>query len=186
VEGPHFVTPSPHRTPVLFHAGASPVGQRFAARNVEGVFISSPDQESARGLIDETPELAAGYGRDPYDVKFFQGLSLIVGRTTEEAREKEARMEELVSLDGVLCHILGDADIDAGALPLDTPLSDLGEFRGVQGWVRWAGEDAHRRAIHCPDRRDEMLHASKQHNSSRRTHTSWSCLWTCRDVPTRL
>jgi FMN-dependent oxidoreductase (nitrilotriacetate monooxygenase family) len=142
VEGPHFVTPSPQRTPVLFQAGASPVGQRFAARNAEGVFISSPDPASARGLIDETRELAAGYGRDPYDVKFFQGLSLIVGRTSEEARDKEARMEELVSLEGVLCHILGDAGIDAGALPLDTPLSDLGEFRGVQGWVRWAGEAA--------------------------------------------
>ena len=140
VEGPHFVTPSPQRTPVLFQAGASPVGQRFAARNAEGVFISSPDPESARGLIDETRELAAGYGRDPYDVKFFQGLSLIVGRTSDEAREKEAKMEELVSLEGVLCHILGDAGIDAGALPLDTPLSDLGEFRGIQGWARWAGE----------------------------------------------
>jgi FMN-dependent oxidoreductase (nitrilotriacetate monooxygenase family) len=142
VEGPHFVTPSPQRTPVLFQAGASPVGQRFAARNAEGVFISSPDPESARGLIDETRELAAGYGRDPYDVKFFQGLSLIVGRTADEAREKEARMEELVSLEGVLCHILGDAGIDAGALPLDTPVSELGEFRGVQGWARWAGEAA--------------------------------------------
>jgi FMN-dependent oxidoreductase (nitrilotriacetate monooxygenase family) len=142
VEGPHFVTPSPQRVPVLFQAGASPVGQRFSARNAEGVFISSPDPESARGLINETRELAAGYGRDPYDVKFFQGLSLVVGRTSEEAREKEARMEELLSVEGVLCHILGDAGIDAGALPLDTPLSDLGEFRGIQGWVRWAAEGA--------------------------------------------
>ena len=142
VEGPHFVTPSPQRVPLLFQAGASPVGQRFSARNAEGVFISSPDPESARGLIDETRELAAGYGRDPYDVKFFQGLSLIVGRSTEEAREREAQIEELSSVEGVLCHILGDAGIDAGALPLDTPLSDLGEFRGVQGWVRWAGEAA--------------------------------------------
>jgi FMN-dependent oxidoreductase (nitrilotriacetate monooxygenase family) len=142
VEGPHFVTPSPQRVPVLFQAGASPVGQRFSARNAEGVFISSPDPASARGLINETRELAAGYGRDPYDVKFFQGLSLVVGRTSEEAREKEARMEELLSVEGVLCHILGDAGIDAGALPLDTPLSDLGEFRGIQGWVRWAAEGA--------------------------------------------
>jgi FMN-dependent oxidoreductase (nitrilotriacetate monooxygenase family) len=142
VEGPHFVTPSPQRVPVLFQAGASPVGQRFSARNAEGVFISSPDPASARGLIEETRELAAGYGRDPYDVKFFQGLSLVVGRTSEEAREKEARIEELSSIEGVLCHILGDAGIDAGALPLETPLSDLGEFRGIQGWARWAGEAA--------------------------------------------
>ncbi len=81
-------------------------GQRFSARNAEGVFISSPDPESARGLIDETRELAAGYGRDPYDVKFFQGWSLVVGRTSEEARDKEAQIEELLSVEGVLCHIL--------------------------------------------------------------------------------
>jgi len=105
------------------------------------VFISSPDPESARGLIQETRELAAGYGRDPYDVKFFQGLSLVVGRTSDEAREKEAQIEELSSIEGVLCHILGDAGIDAGALPLDTPISELGEFRGIQGWLRSA-EDA--------------------------------------------
>jgi alkanesulfonate monooxygenase SsuD/methylene tetrahydromethanopterin reductase-like flavin-dependent oxidoreductase (luciferase family) len=124
----------------LFQAGSSPVGQRFSARNAEGVFISSPDPDSARGLINETRELAAGYGRDPYDVKFFQGLSLVVGRTSEEAREKEARIEEQLSVEGVLCHILGDAGIDAGALPLNTPISELGEFRGVQGWLRFASE----------------------------------------------
>jgi len=142
VEGPHFVTPSPQRTPFLFQAGASPVGQRFSARNAEGVFISSPDPGSARVLIDETRSLAAQYGRDPYDVKFFQGLSLVVGRTSAEARDKEARLEEYLSVEGVLCHILGDAGIDAGALPLSTPLSELGEFRGVQGWARWAAEAA--------------------------------------------
>jgi FMN-dependent oxidoreductase (nitrilotriacetate monooxygenase family) len=141
VEGPHFTTPSPQRVPLLFQAGSSPVGQAFSARNAEGVFISSPDPESARGLIEETRELAAGYGRDPYDVKFFQGLSLVVGRTSDEAREKEAQIEELSSIEGVLCHILGDAGIDAGALPLDTPISELGEFRGIQGWLRSA-EDA--------------------------------------------
>jgi long-chain alkane monooxygenase len=140
VEGPHFVTPSPQRVPFLFQAGASPVGQRFSARNAEGVFISSPDPASAKVLIDESRSIAADYGRDPYDVKFFQGLSLVVGRTAEEAREREARMEEQLSVEGVLCHLLGDAGIDAGALPLDTPLSQLGEFRGVQGWARWAGE----------------------------------------------
>jgi hypothetical protein len=49
-------------------------------------------------------------------------------------------MEELVSLEGVLSHMLGDAGIDAGALPLDTPLSELGEFRGIQGFKRSADD----------------------------------------------
>ncbi len=40
---PHFSSPSPQRTPVLFQAGSSPAGQLFSARNAEGVYISSPD-----------------------------------------------------------------------------------------------------------------------------------------------
>ena len=35
VEGPHLVAPSPQRTPVLFQAGSSSAGRRFAARNAE-------------------------------------------------------------------------------------------------------------------------------------------------------
>jgi hypothetical protein len=122
VEGPPFVTPSPQRVPVLFQAGASPVGQRFSARNAEGVFISSPDPESARGLIDETRELAAGYGRDPYDVKFadlgraFERSSRIVGSPTEivDLLFPELRKRGLLSTDksGTLRHKLSGGCAD--------------------------------------------------------------------------
>ena len=47
-EGYHLAEPSRQRTPVLFQAGASGRGQRFAARHAEGVFISAPDKETAR------------------------------------------------------------------------------------------------------------------------------------------
>jgi len=35
VEGPHLVSPSPQRTPLLFQAGASEAGRTFAAKNAE-------------------------------------------------------------------------------------------------------------------------------------------------------
>ncbi|GAC67838.1 LLM class flavin-dependent oxidoreductase [Gordonia soli] len=142
VEGPHLVSPSPQRTPFLFQAGASPAGQAFSARNAEGVFIGSPDPQSARGLIAEQRAQAVAVGRGPSDIRFFQGLSFVVGETEDEARAKEAAIEEYSSLEGILSHILGDAGIDAGGLDLDTPIDDLGEFRGVQGWRRWAEEAA--------------------------------------------
>jgi alkanesulfonate monooxygenase SsuD/methylene tetrahydromethanopterin reductase-like flavin-dependent oxidoreductase (luciferase family) len=79
VEGPHFVTPSPQRTPVLFQAGSSPAGQLFSARNAEGVYISSPNPETAYNLTSETRALAAENGRAPEDITFAQGLSFVIG-----------------------------------------------------------------------------------------------------------
>ena len=36
----HMSAPSPQRTPVLFQAGTSPRGLRFAGRHAEGIFLS--------------------------------------------------------------------------------------------------------------------------------------------------
>ncbi len=171
VEGPHFTTPSPQRVPLLFQAGSSPVGQAFSARNAEGVFISSPNPESARGLINETRELAAGYGRDPYDVKFFQGLSLVVGRTVRGGQGEGSTDGGTTSVEGVLCHILGDAGIDAGALSLDTPISELGEFRGIQGWARSA-EDAAGARPPSPTWAERSSAAAASSDRRRRSPTS--------------
>jgi long-chain alkane monooxygenase len=140
VEGPHFSSPSPQRTPVLFQAGASPAGQLFSARNAEGVYISSPNPAAAHALTSETRALAAEHGRDPSDITFAQGLSFVVGDTHREAVRRHDEIRRYLDLEGVALHALGDAGVDAGHLPLDTPISELGEFTGVQGFARWAAE----------------------------------------------
>jgi len=140
VEGPHFTSPSPQRTPVLFQAGASPAGQLFSARNAEGVYISSPDPAAAHTLTTETRSLAAQNGRDPSDITFAQGLSFVIGETHRDAVRRHDELRRWLDLEGVALHALGDAGVDAGGLGLDTPLSALGEFNGVQGFARWAAE----------------------------------------------
>ena len=140
VEGPHFVSPSPQRTPVLFQAGASPAGQLFSARNAEGVFISSADPAAAHALVTETRALAEANGRNADDVVFAKGLSFVIGETHRDAVRKNDELKRYVDLEGIVLHALGDAGVDAGGYPLDTPLSELGEFKGVQGYVRWARE----------------------------------------------
>ena len=47
VEGPHLVAPSPQRTPLLFQAGASPAGMRFAATHAEAQFLITPSPAPA-------------------------------------------------------------------------------------------------------------------------------------------
>lgn len=142
VEGPHFTSPSPQRTPVLFQAGASPAGQLFSARNAEGVYISSPNPAAAHALTSETRALAAANGRDPGDITFAQGLSFVIGDTPREAVRRSDEIKRYLDLEGVALHALGDAGVDAGRFPLDTPLSELGEFTGVQGFARWAAESS--------------------------------------------
>src|SRR5699024_2627979 len=79
VEGPHLPSPSPQRTPVLFQAGSSASGRDFAARNAEAVFLVEPTLEAARAQIADTRHRAVDAGRAPNDIKFFQGLSFVIG-----------------------------------------------------------------------------------------------------------
>jgi FMN-dependent oxidoreductase (nitrilotriacetate monooxygenase family) len=139
VEGPHLVAPSPQRTPLLFQAGSSPVGRDFAARNAEAQFIVSPDPEKARALIDDTRRLVEQHGRHRDDLKFFQGLSFVVGSTEEEARRKEADLEERIDIDGMIAHFGGSLGIDLGAYEADTPI-DLIHTEGGQSGLAWLRE----------------------------------------------
>jgi FMN-dependent oxidoreductase (nitrilotriacetate monooxygenase family) len=142
VEGPHLVGPSPQRTPFLFQAGSSPVGQRFAMKHAEATFIQSPSPAAAKGLIDEGRKLVVENGRDARDIKFFQGLSFIIGDTPEDAKAKEAAHGATVNSAATVAHALGDVGVDAGGYSMDTPLSELGETKGVLGYLRWAQEQS--------------------------------------------
>ncbi len=125
VEGPHLVAPSPQRTPLLFQAGSSPAGRDFAARNAEGVFIIAPTPDVARHLISDTRKRAVSYGRRPEDIKFFPGLSFVIGSTEEEARRKREELEEWIDWDGQLSHMSGALGIDLGHHDLDAPVGEI-------------------------------------------------------------
>jgi long-chain alkane monooxygenase len=138
IEGPHLVAPSPQRTPLLFQAGSSSTGRDFAARNAEAQFIISPDPASAKALIDDTRQLLARPGRHPDDLKFFPGLSFVVGSTEAEGHRKEAELEEKIDLDGMVSHLGGALGIDLGHYDLDTPLENIETqgFRSILAWVQ--------------------------------------------------
>jgi len=65
VSGPHGCEPSPQRTPVIFQAGSSDRGRRFAARNAEAVFVSQPTEAAVREYVEDLRERVAGAGRRP-------------------------------------------------------------------------------------------------------------------------
>lgn len=125
VAGPHMCEPSPLRTPVLFQAGSSEAGRSFAARHAEGTFILAPNPLAARTNIDDVRARATAAGRRPEDISFFQGLSFVVGSTEEEARRKNAEIDEMLSVEGLLTHMSGNIGVDLSAVDLDKPLHEL-------------------------------------------------------------
>ncbi len=138
VEGPHLVSPSPQRTPLLFQAGASEAGRTFAAKNAEAVFIQSPNLASATRDTADIRSRAVAHGRRAQDLKFFQGLYVVVGSTEEEARRKADDLDSWIDYDGQLSHMSGAVGIDFGFEDLDTPVGEI-KTQGVQsivGWIR--------------------------------------------------
>ncbi|MFD1211977.1 LLM class flavin-dependent oxidoreductase [Arthrobacter sp. GCM10027362] len=136
VDGPHLPSPSPQRTPLLFQAGGSPRGIRFAARHAEAVFIGTPDPQVARQHIDGARSEAVAAGRQPEDVKFFQGLSFIIGATGAEVQRRYEDYQEYASVTGYLTHASLGILPDGTRLPDDTPLKDI-ENNGGRGFVDW-------------------------------------------------
>jgi FMN-dependent oxidoreductase (nitrilotriacetate monooxygenase family) len=100
VIGPHLAEPSPQRTPVLFQAGSSPRGREFAARHAEATFIVARTPEGAKKNIDDVRARARRNGRDPSDILFYQGLTVVTGATEAEACRKDAEIEALISTEG--------------------------------------------------------------------------------------
>jgi FMN-dependent oxidoreductase (nitrilotriacetate monooxygenase family) len=142
VLGPHLSEPSPQRTPLLFQAGASDTGRAFAARHAEATFIAARSPLGVRAHVDDVRGRAVALGRDPGDILFFQGLTVIVGGTEAEARAKEAEVDAYVSTEGYAAHMAGNLGIDLAEHDLDAPIGQLLETASVQGLVKSLAESA--------------------------------------------
>ncbi|ANB14824.1 hypothetical protein AWJ20_2436 [Sugiyamaella lignohabitans] len=102
VPGPHISEPSLQRTPLLFQAGTSTAGKKFAAKHAEVVFVGGLDPVLVRKSVDDLRKQVAEYGRDPRSIKIIASFSVIIGATDEEAEQKEKELLKYADLDGAL------------------------------------------------------------------------------------
>lgn len=107
---------------VIFQAGTSKVGQAFAARHAEAVYIGGLVPSQAGYQIKAARDIARAANRDPYTIKFFAAISPILGRTLEEAEAKYAEAMEHVDIIGALAQFSGYTGIDMNKYPLDEEL----------------------------------------------------------------
>jgi FMN-dependent oxidoreductase (nitrilotriacetate monooxygenase family) len=122
VDGYHLSEPSPQRTPVLFQAGASARGLRFAGQHAECVFIMGQDRDSVRQQVTLIRTAAQDAGRDPDAVKVFMGITVVAGETDQQAREKHAEYLRYASPEAGLAHYAASTGIDLSRYAPDEPI----------------------------------------------------------------
>ena len=125
VPGIHLCEPSPQRTPVLYQAGASSRGRRFAGTHAECVFVACPSKPVLKKAVADIRRAVVEAGRDPRAVQIFNLQTVIVDQTDAKAQAKWRDYKQYVSREGALVLASGWLGIDFGAYRLDEPLRHI-------------------------------------------------------------
>jgi alkanesulfonate monooxygenase len=126
VRGPLNVPRTPQGRPVIVQAGGSEDMIRVAAEYAEVIFCAPLNIEQGRALYAELKARMAKHGRSPDEMKIMPGLSAVVGRTAEEADEKQQHLDSLthpIVAREILSTVLGDADLSS--YPMDGPMPQI-------------------------------------------------------------
>ncbi|MFD8288330.1 LLM class flavin-dependent oxidoreductase [Streptomyces lavendulae] len=126
VRGPLNLPASPQGRPVIFQAGASPVGREFAARHAEVIFTRHTRLSDGQETYADLKRRVAAHGRDPELVQIWPGVQPLVASTEEEARRLMGELHDLLP-DIVAVRALQEqlGDVDLTRYPLDGPVPDI-------------------------------------------------------------
>jgi alkanesulfonate monooxygenase SsuD/methylene tetrahydromethanopterin reductase-like flavin-dependent oxidoreductase (luciferase family) len=119
---------------VLFQAGSSGRGQRFAMKHAEVVFAIQPNLGSMKRFMAEFRALAAETGvRRVPGVTF--GIQPIIGGTEEEARAKLNGLIDRIPPEASIARLSGSLGVDFSGMELDQPLAEM-QTQGSQGLMK--------------------------------------------------
>jgi long-chain alkane monooxygenase len=125
--GPLNVVRSPQNGPAILQAGTSAKGRTFAARYADAIFAIQPSIAGARAYYEDIKRETVREGRKPEACKILFGIQPILGRTSSEAREKQAAHNALVPLEGGLAILSGHLDFDLSQIGLDELMANRTE-----------------------------------------------------------
>jgi FMN-dependent oxidoreductase (nitrilotriacetate monooxygenase family) len=125
VKGPLNVSRSPQGRPLLVQAGSSRDGRRFAAEFAEAIFTAQQTFEDARHFYRDLKRQAEQFGRSPEHVIVLPGICPVIGRTEEEALEKQAELNALSNPAHSLLMLSKRVGFDLSGYRLDDPFPDL-------------------------------------------------------------
>ncbi len=122
VPGFHLCEPSPQRTPLLYQAGTSPRGTRFAARHAEATFVSGPSVAVVKRYVDDTRAALQAAGRDAASVLVYAQALIVTGATEAEAQARYREYLDHIDIDAALALLSGWTGVDFSTLPLDATI----------------------------------------------------------------
>ncbi len=115
--------PSAQGRPVLFQAGSSGRGQKFALKHSDVVFsIQARGVDGMKSFIEKLNASSDAEGRaEPPKVVF--GIQCVLGSTETEAKRRQTELFDRIPLDAALSRMSGTLGIDFSKINLDTPLA---------------------------------------------------------------
>lgn len=125
VPGIHVCEPSIQRTPVLFQAGTSSRGRKFAATHAEAVFISPLTKEYTKTAVKQIRDELVKQGRDPYSVKIYTLVTVLADETQALAEAKYQDMLKSINVEGALVSNSGWLGTDLSKYDFDEPLTNI-------------------------------------------------------------
>jgi len=126
VRGPLNVPRTPQGRPVIVQAGGSEDMIQVAAEFAEVIFCAPLSVDQGQAFYAELKGRMAQHGRHPDEMKIMPGLSPIIGRTEDEAAEKQQYLDELthpIVAREVLSMVLGNTDLTG--YDMDAPMPQL-------------------------------------------------------------
>jgi FMN-dependent oxidoreductase (nitrilotriacetate monooxygenase family) len=117
------VLPSAQGRPVLFQAGSSGRGQKFALKHADVVFAIQPQASAMTKFVKKLGETAETEGRKKTPKVTF-GIQCVLGGTEEEAKAHQKEMADRIPIDAALNRMSGTMGVDFSRLELDSRLAD--------------------------------------------------------------
>lgn len=133
VKGPLNVSRPIQGHPVIVQAGSSEAGIELAAKTAEVIFTAWQTIEEAQNFYKNVKGRLSKYGRSHDDLKIMPGVFPIVGKTEEEANEKQALLKELIPEKAGVGLLSSLISYDLSPYPVDGPLPDLPHISEING-----------------------------------------------------
>ena len=128
------VLPSPQGRPVLFQAGSSGRGQRFAIKHADVVFAIQPDLPRMKTFMQQIRAAAQEYRRAD-DVRVSFAVQTIIAEDKAAAEAKRDGLLERIPIEAALTRISGTFGVDLDTVDLDVPLQEI-KTQSSQGLVK--------------------------------------------------
>ena len=139
------VLPSPFGRPLLFQAGSSGRGMRFAMDHAEVIFAIQGHVAGMQKSMAQLRAAATAQDKDP-DVKVLFGLQPIVRSTETEARQRKQELTQRIPLDAILARLSGVFGVDLSQFDPDRPLAEM-ETQASRGLMAATLTSADGRAV---------------------------------------